>query len=355
MLSRRFSVIYRAFANIVQSAPCSAHGRRRDQPGYVMFNSIDERTASAGTLAAAVLVGLFCHPLAALAAPLAIPALFLVVVFALIPFVDLPRADILNVRIPTLRLVLWQQLVLPALVVSLCIVAKLPDHAMVVAVVMVSSGSIFASPALAEMLGLDRRRALQGMVLSTLVTPITLYVFLSFFREASNHINMVSFAQRVVLFLFVPFLTFAAFRLAARRLPKSVTTKAAEAAKYATIAALMVFCVGIMHAISGELTRNPLHVFFNIAVASLMCAGMLAVTAIVFYRFGPTEGLTAGLLSGLRNAGLGYALVGDSLGLELAIFVGAAMIPMFITPFAVRLHHVASGRQSDTTLPQLAT
>ena len=100
----------------------------------------------------------------------------------------------------------WQQLLLPAVVVSVCIVMRLPDSWTIIAVVAASSGSLFASPALAEMLGLDRRRALQGMVLSTLCTPITLFPFLNLFRDAAIHISISSYlTQRIFLIFRSPF------------------------------------------------------------------------------------------------------------------------------------------------------
>jgi hypothetical protein len=311
-----------------------------------MLDRLDERTVSAGILAVAVLVGLLCPSVARAAAPFALPALFLVVVFALIPFAGLKTNEIISIRWPVLRMLAWQQLLLPAIVVAACVVAKLPDYCTVIAVVAASSGSLFASPALAEMMGLDRRRALQGMVLSTLCTPITLYAFLNLFRDAAVHVSLSSYLQRIAIFLIIPFAIFALYRIIATYLPKTATNSITAAARHGTILALVVFCVGIMRAVSFELVRNPSMVLIALLACTLLFLVMFMLTAIVFYRFGRVEGYTNALLSGFRNVGLGYALVGDSLGHELAVCVGAAMLPMFLAPFLLRLYNT-QGRQND--------
>jgi hypothetical protein len=316
-----------------------------------MFQSLDERTVSAGVLATAVLAGLFSPTLAQAAAPFALPALFLVVVFALIPFAELKAHEIVSIRWPVLRMLAWQQLLLPALVVSACIVMKLPDSWTVIAVVAASSGSLFASPALAEMLGLDRRRALQGMVLSTLCTPITLFAFLNLFRDAAIHVSLAGYTQRILIFLIIPFGLFAAYRWASSYLPRQAVTSINSGARIATILSLVVFCVGIMRAVSLELRHNPSGVAAALMAATVLCAVMMTLTAIVFYRFGRVEALTTGLLSGFRNVGLGYALVGDSLGHELAVCVGASMLPMFLAPFVLRLYHARQARDVPLAHP----
>lgn len=310
-----------------------------------MFRVLDERTISAGILAIAVLLGLFFPSLAQAAAPFALPALFLVVVFALIPFAELKGHEIVSIRWPVLRMLAWQQLLLPALVVATCVVMQLPDSWTVIAVVAASSGSLFASPALAEMLGLDRRRALQGMVLSTLCTPITLFAFLNVFRDAAIHVSLASYSQRIFIFLVIPFALFGAYRMVSAYLPRAAVNHINTGARLATISALVVFCIGIMKAVSSELTHNPSGVVVALVCATLLCTAMMTLTAIVFYRYGRTEALTAGLLSGFRNVGLGYALVGDSLGHELAVCVGVSMLPMFLAPFALRLYHIYQDRE----------
>jgi hypothetical protein len=55
------------------------------------------------------------------------------------------------------------------------------------------------------------------------------------------------------------------------------------------------------------------------------------------HRFGQSEALTAGILAGFRNVGLGYALVGETIGHQLAVYVGVSMLPMFITPVIIRV------------------
>ena len=72
-------------------------------------------------------------------------------------------------------------------------------------IVTACSGSLFASPALAALLDLDRRQALQCMVLSTLVMPLSLFVFLSVFHGGKVQIDLQVYALRILIYLLLPF------------------------------------------------------------------------------------------------------------------------------------------------------
>jgi BASS family bile acid:Na+ symporter len=306
-----------------------------------MFKKLDERTLASALLATSVIAGLTIPTLASMFAPYALSALFFVVVLSLVPFAHVPTDEIVSVRGPSLRLVVWQQFILPGIVIALAVVAKLPESFVILAIITATSGSVFASPAIAEMLHLDRKRALQGMVLSTLLTPLSLFLYLNIFRDAASAVTMAGYLQRMVIFLVVPFLVFAGYRAVIGRLSETVVETINVSSRWGVLVALMVFCIGIMAAVSAQLVIDPTDVLVNFIMAGMLCAGMLFVTAIVMYRFGRKEALTAGLLSGFRNVGLGYALIGESMGHDLAVYVGISMLPMFVTPLVIRLHHVS--------------
>ena len=319
-----------------------------------MFRFFDERTLASALLACAVLLGMALPSSASILKPYALPALFLVVVLSLIPFAKLPIDNLFSMRAPVLRVVAWQQFALPCIVISVAIVAKLPDTIIVFTVVTACSGALFASPALAELLHLNRQRALQCMVLSTLLTPISLFLFLSLFRDASTALNIAMYIERIAVFLIAPFVLFAAYRIVATRcVPDALDEKLNFISRWGVIVALIVFCIGIMSDVSDEFGRAPQVVLFDLAIATLVCSGMLLLTVIVMYRFGQDEALTAGIVVGFRNVGLGYALVGDAIGHQLAVYVGISMLPMFVTPVIIRVVYAnrsASARSSSSAV-----
>lgn len=303
---------------------------------------IEERTIAAGILAVGVMIGLLVPPITRFFEPYALPGLFLVMVFSLIPFARLEREDLFSVDPAVWRMVLWQQLLLPCLVIAAGVLAQFPDTVIALMIVTACAGSLFAAPALAELLSLDRRRALQCMVLSTLIMPASLYAFLSTFLGFNVELNFIEYTKRALLFLIIPFTIFAIYRVVVRRLPEIAAEHINGVGRWGSIVSLLIFGIGVMGSVSTQVYINPLKIAFYLIIASSVAAGMLAITTIVMYRHGFNEALTAGILSGFRNVGLGYALVGDMIGPELAPYVGVSMLPIFIAPLVIRVALIAN-------------
>lgn len=296
----------------------------------------EERTLAVLVLASGIFIGLGVPSVADFLRPWALPALFLVVVFSLVPFARLPAHQLIAIDRDMIRILLWQQVVLPCIVIAAGIVARFPDSIIVLLIVTACSGSLFSSPALAEILGLDRERALQAMVLSTLFMPISLFLFLSVLFGAQAQMDLSAYGLRTVIFLFLPFALLALYRPLARSMPEMRTRKVGYVSRWATILALLVFGTGLMSAVSDKLQANPTKVVFFLALATFLCLLMMALTTIVMYRLGHREALTASIVGGFRNIGLGYALVGETLGPDLAVYAGISLVPVFIAPLVLR-------------------
>lgn len=296
----------------------------------------EERTLAVLVLAGGIFLGLAVPACADFLRPVALPALFLVCVFSLVPFARLPLPTIFSIDPETMRIVLWQLAVLPCIVIAAGVVARLPDGIIVLMAVTACSGALFSSPALAEILRLDRQRALQAMVLSTLFMPLSLFSFLSVFRGVRTNLDIASYGLRTFIFLLVPFAILVLWRPAALRMSEAANRRVANASRWATIAALLCFGTGLMSAVSDKLEDDPGKVFFLLALASFLCLLMMALTTVVMYRFGRTAALTAAIVSGFRNIGLGFALVGDSVGPDLAVYAGISLLPVFTAPLLIR-------------------
>ncbi len=296
----------------------------------------EERTLAVLVLASGIFIGLGVPAIADLLRPWALPALFLVIVFSLVPFARLPSHELICINKDLARIVLWQQAVLPCIVIAAGVVARFPDSVILLLIVTVCSGSLFSSPALAEILGLDRQNALQAMVLSTAFMPISLFLFLSAFMGEQANLDLAAYGWRTVVFLIIPFVLLALYRPVAQRMSEVSIRQIGFASRWATIVALLVFGTGLMSAVSARIETNPSKVVFLLVMATFLCVLMIMLTTIVMYRFGHREALTAAIVGGFRNIGLGYALVGEMIGPDLAVYAGISLVPVFIAPLFLR-------------------
>ncbi|MGI9421836.1 MAG: hypothetical protein ACR2PA_01430 [Hyphomicrobiaceae bacterium] len=301
------------------------------------MRNIDIQTVGAGLLAACTIGALFAPAISSLLAPNALNALFLVVVLSLISLVEGSKSNLLLMDKRTWIIVAWQQLVLPSIVLAIAILAEIPNKTASLMIVTACAGSLFASPMLAGLLDLNRRRALQAMILSTLVMPATLYMFLTVLNGDHAELDLYEYVRHGTIYLAIPIAILWIYAFLVRFLRPTVVSVIAEGSRWGSLVALLVFVVGIMEPVSQHLHTNLNLIVFYLSIVSALSIGMYLLTVIVMYRFGIREAMTAGVLSGFRNVGLCFALVGDMLGPELALYVGLSMIPVAVAPAAIRL------------------
>lgn len=301
--------------------------------------SLDGRTSALLLIAGSIIVGISSPKLAARLEPVALPALFIVVLASLVPFAQRAPRELISINRKLMRLLCWQQLVLPSLVIALGILCRLPDYVISLLVVTACSGALFAAPALAALLDLNQRQSLQCMVLSTLAMPVTLYMFLGLIslQTGAIHLDLEVYAIRILIYLGVPAILFFGYRRIDQTLSPAGRQNAEIIARWAVVFALAVFGIGMMKSVCERLVTNPKQVYFFFCLTTLLCIGMLLFTTIVMYRFGRADALTAALVSGFRNVGLGYALIGDMMGPDLSVYVGVGLLPVFIAPLILRL------------------
>ena len=321
----------------VRCGPCGEPGLA--ECSMRIASMLDERTCALMIIALSIIIGVAYPPLAVMLEPCALPALFFVVLFSLVPFATLGLRELVSVNRNVIRVLGWQLLVLPALVMALGILCRFPPQIISLLIVTTCSGALFASPALAALLELDQRQSLQCMVLSTLVMPVSLYLFLCLDSYQDGWINMdiQVYVTRILIFLGLPSAIFLGYRQIDRRMSEPVRRHAAGVCRWAVVFSLAVFGIGMMRSVADRLVSNPAQVYFFLAITTILCVGMLTVTAIVMYRFGLNDALTAAILSGFRNVGLGYALIGEMIGPDLSVYVGIGLLPVFTAPFILKI------------------
>lgn len=298
---------------------------------------LDDRLLAGWLLAATIIAGYSVPALPKIFAPFALAALFCMIVASLIPMARLRLEQVISLEPDILYIVFWQLFVLPTIILAGAYLLKFTMTIMTLMAVTACAGSLFASPALANLLGLNQRKALQCMVLSTFVMPFSYFFFMTAILHSSVEIELADFIGRTGIFLMLPASIFLFYSAFAEDMPDNTVRRIEGAARWVTIIALMIFGLGIIGPASAMLRADPSRFIFLLVIVTLLGAGMALLTTIVMYRQGINNALTASIVSGFRNVGLGYVLIELSATSETSAYVGISQVPIFLAPLIMRL------------------
>ena len=297
----------------------------------------DDRLLKGWLLAATIAAGYTIPVLSKFFAPFALPALFIMIVASLIPMARMKLEEVFSLEADILRIVFWQLFVLPTIILAATHLLKFDPTIVTLMAVTACAGSLFASPALADLLGLNQRKALQCMVLSTFIMPFSYFVFLTLILHSEVQIAMADFVGRTGMFLMLPAALFLIYSAYAEEMPDVTVRKIEVTARWVTISALMIFGLGIIGPAVSLLAAEPLRFLTFLVIVTVLGAGMAFLTTIVMYRQGINNALTASIVSGFRNVGLGFVLIQGSATSDTSAYVGISQIPIFIAPLIMRL------------------
>lgn len=322
------------------------HSKSQKQPDV-----FDESLFVSCIIAGGMGAGLMVPGLADMLAPAVLSSLFVIVLASLVPFRAIMSKQLLNLNGSLLWVVGWLQLALPVLVYTLSIVLNVPDDILPFVLLSACSGAVFASPALAHLFGLDRGQAARIMILSTVLMPISLCIFVGPLVGLDNLIAFEIFGLRVALFLFLPILFVLILRGFERLINrgKENGVQADESASridtYATrvgMMALAVFAAGIMQGVAEGWANNPgitISLFIGALTVNL---GMMFATRLALHPLGDDVAHTASIIAMTRNVGLAYAMTASFFGPGLAQYVALCQVPLLIGPVIMRLHKGAA-------------
>jgi bile acid:Na+ symporter, BASS family len=311
-----------------------------------------ERTISCWLLLGVIVAGYVIPGLPEYFRPFAFPCLFSMILLSLIPMGRMDVDDIVTLDVNVWKIVLWQMFVLPVIIIAAATLLKLSGSIVTLLVVTASAGSLFASPTYAELLKLDRKKALQCMVLSTFIMPLSYFVFFEIVLSAHVEIDLLSFIFRCTIFLVLPMALFLIYMGFARCIPMRITNLVDSFSRRLTILALMIFGVGILGPARDMLYEMPLRFVMFLCIVAILGAGMAYLTAIVMFKHGIKDAMTASIVSGFRNVGLGFVLLPGVLSHETAAYIGISQIPIFLAPLIV--NYMVRGRHDVQSTPIMA-
>lgn len=297
----------------------------------------NERTISSAFIAGAMLVGLVWSDVSGFFFPYIFHLLFLVVVFS---FCTLNANLLLIMSQVERRSVIalsWQMVGIPMIVTMTCFLLNANFLTTAVLIATTTAGSVFASPALAHLVGLDRSMAIRKMMLSTFIMPISLLFFGELNGILSRDLSLFNYIQHVVYFLLVPTVIAVVYWETSPRLTGNAARISNRVLHWAATAALMAFCMGVMHKLHGAGPEHYSQLLNYILLVTAIVVAIYVVTGLLFAHLGRKSALTLGMLSANRNVALSFALISDVLPKDVLVYVAVAQFPIFLSPIAVRL------------------
>jgi hypothetical protein len=296
-----------------------------------------ERSVACWLLAVTIFAGFAIPGLSEKMAPFSSASLLLLIIMSLIPMGRMEGDEVFTLDGKVWQIVLWQLLVLPAIIVSAAHLARIDTSITMLMITTASAGSLFASPTFAELLQVNKQKALQCMVLSTFLMPVSYFIFFTMVLHANVDIDVMAFVNRCMIFLVLPLGLFLIYMGVACSLPTRLVESIEGFSRRSTILALMVFGVGIVGPARNLLWSNPHQFVLYLLIVTVLGAGMAYLTAIVMFKQGISDSLTASIVSGFRNVGLGFVLLSGMAGETTAEYVGVSQIPIFLAPLALSL------------------
>ena len=318
-----------------------------------MLSSV-ERTIACWSLAGVIFAGFLVPGLSAALAPYTQVSLFLLIIMSLLPLGRLQVEDVFSPDTKVWQVVMWQLLALPAIILAAAHLARVDEHLTILMVTTAAAGSLFASPTFAELLQVNKRRALQCMVLSTFLMPLSYFFFFTVVLRARVDLDVLALFQRCMIFLVIPLGLLLIYMGVSQQIPTKLADAVEGISRRSTILALIVFGIGIVGPARALLFSEPYRFLLYLIMVTALGLGMAYLTAVVMFRQGMSDSVTASIVSGFRNVGLGFVLISGTATHATAEYVGVSQIPIFLAPllFSIFIREQKSHRHLLDTKPE---
>jgi bile acid:Na+ symporter, BASS family len=188
-----------------------------------------------------------------------------------------------------------------------------------------------ASPAcvaFAAILRLNITIALLATVIGTAASPFYIPALAAIIGGYSIDIDPLATSLRLVLLVGGAFVASAA----AKRLASQVIRENPEAMTGIAVFAMFLAGMGSMRGMQAHLLADPQTSLEFVLLAYAMLFGAELVGTLLFWRYGRTTALTAGLISGTRTITLAWVVLGGKV-LPLAdLFLATSMVAKYTAP-----------------------
>jgi hypothetical protein len=291
-----------------------------------------------GTTAVAVsiLLGIFLPPLGALIRPFFPETVFILLCLAFLR-VD-PGA--LRVQLAKPRLLIaaaaWIMLVAPVLagIAFNAIDLREQSPALLLALVLnMVAPPIFASPALAALMGLNAAITLALLLVCIAVTPFLAPALVAAFAGSAVTFSPLSLGLRLVLMLAGAACAAVAIRAFMGR---PWVERQAERIDGLSVIVLFLFAVALMGDVLTNTIARPFFVLGLLALATLVTFGLCALTALILFRVNFQTSLPLGHAAASRNTGLMLAAAAGAVPELVWLYMALLQIPIYALPVILK-------------------
>jgi BASS family bile acid:Na+ symporter len=282
----------------------------------------------AAVVIAGVVIGLCLPPLAQLARPYLAIAIF---IFTFGSFLKFDGAsiggEVANIKRNVL-MVLWATLGVPLVIIAIILVARPGPE--------LAQGLLFwslvpASPAcvaFAAILRLNVTIALLATVIGTAASPFYIPLVAALVGGYRLDINPVETCLHLMLLIGGAYLA----SIAAKRLASAFIRENPEAMTGIAVLAMFLAGMGSMRGVQAHLLVQPQTSLEFVLLAYTLLFGAELLGTFLFWRYGRTAALTAGLISGTRTITLAWVVLGNKV-LPLAdLFLATSMVAKYTAP-----------------------
>ena len=291
-----------------------------------------------GTTAVAVsiLLGIVLPPLGALVRPFFPETVFLLLCLAFLR-VD-PGALRAQFAKPWLLIAaaVWIMLIVPVLV-GLCLNAlDLFDRSpglLLALMLNVVAPPIFASPALAVLMGLNAAVTLALLLACVAATPFLAPALVAVFVGPAVTFSPVELGLRLVLMLAGAACAGIAIRAIAG---KPWVERQTERIDGLNVVVLFLFAVALMGDVAANTIAHPLFVLGLLGLSTAVTFGLSGLTLLIFARTGLHTALPVAHSAGSRNTGLMLAAAAGAVPELVWLYVALLQIPIYALPLIIK-------------------
>jgi BASS family bile acid:Na+ symporter len=279
----------------------------------------------AAVVIAGVVIGLCVPLLSELARPYLAVAIFIFTFGSFLKFDGKSLgSEISNVTRNAL-MVLWATFGVPLIVLLIMLVAR-PGPELAQGLLLVPASP--ACVAFAAILRLNIPIALMATVLGTAASPFYIPALAALFGGYRLDIDPLQTCLHLVLLVGGAFLA----SVAAKRLASTFIRENPEAMTGIAVLAMFLAGMGSMRGMQAHLLAQPATGLSFVLLAYVLLFGAELTGTLLFWRYGRTAALTAGLISGTRTITLAWVVLGDKV-LPLAdLFLAASMVAKYTAP-----------------------
>jgi hypothetical protein len=192
---------------------------------------------------------------------------------------------------------------------------------------------IFASPALAALMGLNAAVTLALLLACIAVTPFLAPAQVAIFVGPAVTFSPVALGLRLVLMLAGAACVAIAIRSVAG---KAWVERQAERIDGLNVIILFLFAVALMGDVAANTIARPLFVLGLLALATAVTFGLSGLTALIFARAGFRTALPLAHAAGSRNTGLMLAAAAGAVPELVWLYIALLQIPIYALPLIMK-------------------